>query len=313
MKGKSLLPIVIKAEDFADCSIESLVEYITNGYSEYSSLLNKCGAILFRGFNINTLSDFEYIVSNLPVNITSYIGGDSPRTKLTNKIYTSTEYPADQSISLHNEMSFSNNYPRYLFFYCELPPLQGGETPLADNRKLYKNLPKILLQKYQQKKLKYVMNLHNGHGIGKSWQDVFETDNRDEVESILDTRRVSYIWKGENLKVSEIVQPVICHPKTKEWVFISQAHQWHPSNLPQDIYENLIKIIPETEFYHYVCHADDVPLDKNELDLTRQVIDSIKIVKSWQRSDFLFMDNLLIMHGRNPFKGNRKIRVSLAN
>ena len=72
------------------------------------------------------------MISNLPIDTTSYVGGDSPRTKLSSKIYTSTEYPADQQIVLHNEMSFSNNYPRYLFFYCELPSLQGGETPLAD-------------------------------------------------------------------------------------------------------------------------------------------------------------------------------------
>jgi len=313
MINENSLPLIIDSKDFPENSIENLIHYIIKDYEKVNILLMYYGAILFRGFNINTVNDFEYLVSSLPISNLAYIGGDSPRTKLSKKVYTSTEYPADQSIALHNEMSFSNNYPKYLFFYCELPSSQGGETPLADNRELYKQLPASLIQKYQQKKLKYVMNLHSGYGIGKSWQDVFETDSRDELETILNRRGVTYSWKNENLKIIEIVQPVINHPKTKEWIFFSQAHQWHPSNLDYDTYESLIEMITETDFYHYVCYADDEPLDKEELELTRKIIDNIKIINPWKKGDFLFIDNLLCMHGRNPFKGERKIRLSLAN
>lgn len=313
MTQRNTLPFIVEAKDFQDCSVENLVNYITTDFKKVSALLTDHGAVLFRGFNINSVNDFEHIISNLPVDTTSYIGGDSPRTKLTKKVYTSTEYPADQSIALHNEISFSNNYPRFLFFYCEIPASEGGETPVADNRELYRRLPEKMLQKYQQKKLKYIMNLHNGYGIGKSWQDVFETSDKTEVDQILKKRGSNFSWNDGNLKISEIVQPVIRHPKTQEWIFFSQAHQWHPSNLDKDTYDSLIEIIPETDFYHYVCYANDDPLEQDELELTRQTIDSIKIVKPWQRGDFLFIDNLLTMHGRTPFKGDRKIRLSLAN
>ena len=313
MKDLSM-PYIINAQLLCNNSLEFLINYAITNQEKIKECIAKYGAVLYRGFEVNNLEHFEHFVSSLPGCCTSYIGGDSPRTKLTQKVYTSTEYPADQSIVLHNELTFSNNYPQFLYFFCHTPPTYRGETPLADNRELYRRLPKTLIQKYQKKKLKYIMNLHNGQGIGKSWQEVFETSNMIEVEKVLNKRGVSYCWKDkDNLQVIEVVQPVICHPRTKEWVFISQAHQWHPSNLEKDIYESLLSMMPETEFYHYVCYGDDEPLDINELELTKKIIDTIKVETPWQKSDILFIDNLLTMHGRNSFKGERKVLVMLIN
>ena len=314
MTRKVPLPLILDSNDFYNNSVESLLQYNNTEQSKIYNHLAKHGAILYRGFQINDINELELIATSLSFTCDTYVGGDSPRTKLTQKVYTSTEYPADQIIALHNEMSFSNKYPRYLLFYCEVPSLYGGETPLADNRELYRLLPSDLVEKYRNKKLKYIMNLHNGYGIGKSWQDVFETNSKAEVERILKKRGISYQWElNENLRISEIVQPVICHPKTNEWIFISQAHQWHPSNLDINTYESLLSIMPETEFYHYVCHANNEPLDIYDLNLTRQIIDEIKVTAPWFRNDILLIDNLLVMHGRNPYQGERKIRLILAN
>lgn len=314
MTQKGSLPLILESDNFPENSVECLIEYNVTEQLKVKEWLAKYGAILYRGFKFATVNEFELLVSNLPFSCVPYVGGDSPRTKLTQKVYNSTEYPADQSIVLHNEMTFSNTYPRYLFFYCETPASHGGETLLLDNRYLYKLLPYTLIKKYQQKKLKYVMNLHNGYGIGKSWEDVFETNQKAEVEQILKERSIDYHWKlNNNLQISEIVQPVILHPNTNEWIFISQAHQWHYTNLDSDTYESLLDMMPEIEFYHYVCHADDNPLDINELNLTRKIINEIKIAIPLQHGDILFIDNLLTMHGRNPYKGERKIRLALAN
>ena len=61
-------------------------------------------------------------------------------------MYTSTEYPADQSISLHNELSYAHRWPEKLFFFCQTEPQRGGETPLADSRRIVAlALPVIVL------------------------------------------------------------------------------------------------------------------------------------------------------------------------
>lgn len=305
-------PFIVDAQYFSDKSLTSLIEYIIKENVKLNTLLDAHGAILYRGFRVDTMDDFECLVSKTMRNCRSYVGGDSPRTKLSNTIYTSTEYPAHQSIVLHNELSFSNDYPRYMYFYCLIPAKIGGETPLANNRELYKRLPKSLIEKYHNRKLKYIMNLHDGYGMGRSWQDAFETKSKIEVDDILKRRNVNYSWQEDGtLKISEIIQPIIRHPNTQEWLFFSQAHQWHPSNLDAEVRTTLLSLMPETDFYHYVCHADDGPLDIDELELTRKLIDELKIAQPWQQGDVLFIDNMLVMHGRNPFEGERKILLSL--
>jgi len=188
------LPYIIEVSD----QKKSAIQYILNVFTARQNWLKKKllihGAILFRS-NLSLNMYFE-LLEKVNFEYVSYVGGDSPRAKLNNKIYTSTEYPSDQMIVLHNEMSFSNTYPRYLFFYCELAARSGGETPLADARKLYRLLPEELIRQYQEKKLKYIMNLHGGFGLGKSWQQVFETDNKVIVEQILKSRKIIFFLES---------------------------------------------------------------------------------------------------------------------
>ena len=313
VSNRNSFPFIIKIPS----DQKDIEAYLVNHFFEkkpwLEEILKNSGAILFRGNKIE-LNSYNNFLERLNFEFTSYVGGDSPRTKLNQRIYTSTEYPADQSIVLHNELSFSNTYPKYLFFYCEVSPDEGGETPLADTRRLYNLLPKKLIQKYKKKKLKYTMNLHEGYGLGKSWQQVFETDNKIIVENILRHRKINFSWQENRmLRLYEIVQPIVTHPLTDELMFISQAHQWHSSNLNKESRESLLKLMPEEEFYHYVSHADDEPLNIEDLELTKKIINEIKVVFKWKQGDILFIDNLLTMHGRNSYEGSRRILLSMAN
>ena len=53
------------------------------------------------------------------------------------KIYTSTDYPASQWIELHNEMSYSHNWPGKIYFFCataaEADPTPANNVDAAGN------------------------------------------------------------------------------------------------------------------------------------------------------------------------------------
>ena len=121
---------------------------------------------MLRDFNIENQADFKEIISLITPALKNYIGGDSPRDKLSDSVYTSTNYPAEVFISLHNEKSYSVNYPDLIYFFCEIQPLVGGETPILDGRRMYRLLDKQIIDSFRKKKLKYVMNLHDGVGFG---------------------------------------------------------------------------------------------------------------------------------------------------
>ncbi|SPR02210.1 Uncharacterised protein [Orientia tsutsugamushi] len=189
----------------------------------------------------------------------------------------------------------------------------GGETPILDSRILYKQLKQDIIEKFNTKKLKYVMNLHSGNGIGKSWQQTFEVNSKLELEEILKNMKVSYRWKNNDLiEVYEIVNPVVQHTDTKEWVFFSQAHQWHKTGLGKEALELLQEVMLEEDFYHNCYYGDGSEIEVEYLDEIRDLIAKNKVVFKWKKGDLLMLDNIISMHGRNSFFGERRILVAMS-
>src|SRR5262245_32199905 len=84
------------------------------------------GAILFRGFRIASAAQFQEIAGVFCDSFSDYIGGNSPRTRVESHVFTSTEYPKDEKISMHNEASYLPQMPRTILFCCLQPAASGG-------------------------------------------------------------------------------------------------------------------------------------------------------------------------------------------
>src|SRR5215203_1488400 len=66
--------------------------------------LHEHGAILFRGFELASVAEFERVAAAVYTEL--YGGyGDLPRVGASDKIYKSTPYPSDKPILFHNESS----------------------------------------------------------------------------------------------------------------------------------------------------------------------------------------------------------------
>lgn len=308
------LPLVITPGNFSNPSLEELCNWLQNNIKEVFQQLYCYGGILFRDWGLKDVHDFKKTVEAIVPKISGYEGGDSPREKILDNIYISTSYPSEYDIPLHNEKSFSNSRPSLGFFFCDIAPEIGGATPIADGRKFYKLMKQDILKKFTNKKLKYVMNLHSGYGIGKSWQECFETDSKYEVERYLSTINANFYWKDdESIKIEEIVDPILRHPVTSEIVFFSQADQWHPSSLDKKTYESMHAIIDESDFYHNVFYGDSSSLALEDLDFIRKLVVQESVSFKWQKGDLLMIDNILTLHGRHSYKGERRILVTFAD
>ena len=108
--NNQMLPLVIQpSADFkAQVNSDILCEWLRNNLKVVFMNLYKHGAILFRGFYLEDYQDFEKCISYIVPTLSDYKGGDSPRSKVSESIYTSTNYPSNYNISLHNEKSYSN-------------------------------------------------------------------------------------------------------------------------------------------------------------------------------------------------------------
>lgn len=271
------------------------------------------GGTLFRGLNINSIEKFENLCTNFKDNILDYKDGNSPRTKINDFVYTSTEYPSEVVISQHNELSYSNHRPRYLMFCCIKPSLTGGETPVADCRKILEQIPNKIKDDFLQKGLKYIRNLQNGKGIGKSWQDTFETTDKGKINEFCERNDISYTWlENDVLRLTQIGPVIVQHEITKEEVWFNQATQFHPHYLPKDLacYMTLLYGDNPLRYPQHVQFADDTDIPIEYLDTISSVVEENTKSFSWVEGDILLIDNALLSHGRMPYTGERKILVS---
>ncbi|MBD0255167.1 MAG: TauD/TfdA family dioxygenase, partial [Cytophagales bacterium] len=77
--------------------------WIHHNKKEIDGYLHGCGAVLFRGFAVESVEDFDRFLGAVSKNILSYSERSSPRHEVHDKIYTSTDHPSDQSIKMHTE------------------------------------------------------------------------------------------------------------------------------------------------------------------------------------------------------------------
>ena len=282
---------------------------------EIEEKLLRTGAILFRGISIRAIGDFESITGEIAVKFVSYVDGNSPRTKLSSRVYTSTEYDPAFPITLHNELSYSGQWPARLFFCCLVPAATGGETPLADCRRIIEAMNPALVEEVERKGINYIRNLNDGEGIGPSWQQTFETNDRRVVEQYCRESACEFVWKADGgLKITQRRPGVIRHPLTGERVWFNQIDQFHPSHLQPEIHEMLMMLYDqdEEELPMFVKFGDGSPVSSEVVAHIRQTVDGQARKSPWQQGDLLLVDNVLVCHGRMPYTGERKVLVALA-
>ncbi len=308
------LPLVYEANE-GEGSPTKLVDFIQSS-SELKNELLRYGAILFRGFNVLSEASFEETISKVVPSKMAYIDGNSPRTSLRKGIYTSTEFPSEAFITLHNELSYAQRWPMKLYFCCIKAADEGGETPLADCRKILNTLPLDLMERWNLKGLKYIRNLHGGSGMGVSWQQTFETDDQNVINEILENERANFQWsKDGQLHIEQLREAIKTHPESGESIWFNQADQFHASGLGQELYEamRLLYKGDESELPQHCCHRDGSSISENDLKDINDITTKLSVAVSWSEGDFLMIDNMLVSHGRMPFKGNRRILVAMSN
>lgn len=290
------------------------------------SLLTRNGALLLRGFAIPDMHTFGRIAALHPTHRLRNVAGASPRAHLWKNVYESTSVDEHYKIHLHQEKSYISTFPSVLAFYCEHPATQGGETTICDMRAVSQRLPAETKERFAARRVRFRRNFRdrNRHdetientalrGYHRVWQEAFECETREEVEEHCRQLDLEHQWMDDaSITVANTRPALIRHPLTGEEVWFNQATTLHPN--PHTLGPAYPMI---THFYrdrpalpYEVSYGDGSPIPVEDLLPIYHVLNEFEQALSWERGDYVLLDNILAAHGRNPYSGPRAIRVAM--
>jgi hypothetical protein len=292
---------------------KGLVEWIQANRSGFEQDLENYGGILLRGFGVRTAEDFNLFMKCFNTDPLPYMFRSSPRQELDSRlrnIYLSTSYPNERRIEMHSESSYSRVWGRKIVFCCLQPAEEGGETPIADTRKVLKEIKPELVEKFRQKGVKYRRNLLPD--LGMPWQEVFQTTDKAVAGSICLKYNITHTFKDKDHMVIEWTKPAVYrHPVSgvETWfnhiLFFNKFSRYEELGLAHD------EDFPDEWLTSNTYFGDGSEISYDEYLDIRNAYRKNTIVIPYRQGDIIFLDNMLAAHGRNPYKGDRVIATAI--
>jgi len=288
-----------------------LIEWLAQNRDRVDGLLDRHRALLFRGFGLKSAERFEQAVALTSAgDKLAYRDRSTPRAEVAAKVYTSTEYPADQRIFLHNEGTYWLRWPMKIYFCCLIAAESGGETPIADCRRVYDRIDPAIRDRFAKKGWTLMRNYGDGFGLG--WREVFQTDDKAEVEAYCRENRIELEWKpGDRLRTRQTRPAVYAHPKTGEPLWFNHAAFFHVTSLDDAMRRALTAEFQEEDLPYQTFYGDGASIEPDAVEALRDAYLREMIQFPWQAGDFMLLDNMTVAHGRSAYAGSRKVVVAM--
>lgn len=284
-----------------------IFSYGRDNKEQLNNLLLEHGAVLLRGFPIEGPKDFSTLFQTITAGgAIEYKNRTSPRDKVYDNVYTSTSHPKDQVIHMHTENSYSKVYNRIISFYCLVPPEEGGQTPIADERKIATILDSKFVEKFREKGIRYVRN--SMPGIELDWKTIYQTDDKEKVNETLRQNNYDYEWVSkDHLRLKWELPAFQKHPVTGEEMWFNHMYFGHKSLY----HPGVVEYFKEENLPFATYYGDGSDIEAEAIAQIKAYYEEQSLVFDWQKNDFLLLDNMMFSHGRKSFKGKRKILTAM--
>ncbi|GAA4438497.1 TauD/TfdA family dioxygenase [Actinokineospora soli] len=287
-------------------------EWIAANLTGIRTELLRSGALMLRGLPVATAEDFAAARDLLMPTRASYKEKATPRTDFGAGVFSSTDLPAVQPIRLHNENSYTLDFPGTLLFGCLIAPTAGGATTVGDMRAALAKLPADLRDRFAAHGWLLVRNYSEMAGL--PWHTSFATDDKAVTEAYCRDHTIGYQWVDEDsFRTGQVRSAIITHPVTGEQVWFNHVAFWNQWTLDPDVREVLIDTYGADGLPFNTYLGDGTALTEDEVATLNRVYDEVTVRESWQVGDLMLVDNILNAHGRDAFEGDRKIVVAMGD
>jgi alpha-ketoglutarate-dependent taurine dioxygenase len=310
-------------------SLDTLCDWLRAQRGQIAALVHRHGGVLLRGLAaLDSAAAFEAAIVAMGGSPMEYVGGTSPRSRVSGAVMTATEVPPAYSIPLHQEMSYMVGGPDQIAFWCETPATGAGYTTLADARRVLAALDDDLVERFRQKgvqlrrTLASVAGVAAKPGIPKTWNEVFQTNECATVERIAAEKgwRAEWLECGSLMLWQGVVPGVRRHPVTGEEVWFNQVPIFEP-HAALDWARRDGRNEDATKIAHALDHAPEMldtlvlgegePISASDVEAILAALEQNTFFFRWEKGDLLVLDNVLTMHGRTSYTGVRRLLTIL--
>lgn len=293
-----------------DAATEPLA-WIADNKQRLIQEVESVGAVLLREFALATDQDFDAAIRQFELPAFTYEESlsNAVRMNRTELVFTANEAPPNIEIFLHHEMAQTPLYPSKLFFFCEQAAESGGATPLCRSDLLWSEMEKEMpdfAAACREKGVRYTNVMPPAadakSGQGRSWKSTLSCETESEAEARLTQLNYSWEWQDDgSLRVTTPILPAVRQLPSGTEVFFNQLIAafmgWKDS---RNLGEKSVRFGDDSE----IANSDM----EQVVELSRQFTFDLQ----WQNGDLAVVDNFLVMHGRRPFQGTRRVLASLA-
>lgn len=303
--------------DMAEQTFPAIVEgsgdlaaFLSANKEAVDAALANAGAVLFRGFDVPDPQAFDAAVEGYGEAGFTYEDSlsNAVRTNVTSRVFTANEAPPTTEIFLHHEMAQTPLYPSKLFFYCEIAPAVGGATPVCRSDWVLDNLVGLspaFVTRLEEEGVRYTNVMPGsddaGSGQGRSWRSTLSVTDRAGAEARLSDLGYSWEWQAdESLRATTPALPAIRDLADGRRTFFNQLiaafRGWADSRNDPN---------------RAITFGGGDPITSRDMAPAIAIADELTADLAWQAGDVALIDNFLVMHGRKPFEGKRRVLASL--
>lgn len=295
-------------ENMGKITAEDLTGWVHSEADGIKNKLTSSGAVLFRGFPVDSAEDFDAFATAFGYGSFTYEESlsNAVRINLTPRVFTANEAPPDVEIFLHHEMAQTPVYPDKIFFCCLSSADNGGATPLCRSDQLftaYRDKHPGWANAFRELGLKYTTHMpaadDTRSGQGRSWLSTLGANGKEAAEEKL--AELGYTWQwldDDSLLATTPALPAVRGLPDGTESFFNQVIAVHRG------WEHR-----ENNDSPLLTFGNGEPIPEEALAALIELAADYTTPVDWQDRDIALVDNHRVMHGRYPYSGERKRRV----
>lgn len=273
--------------------------------------------LFFRGWDLE-LSQFRALSDQQCDEFSQYEGGGF-RYKMLNResvnndstVMTTTGHSQGFEIPLHGEMHYMGRPPQVIWFYCQTPPHNTGQTTLCDGIALAAQLPEAVKDYFRGRKIQYMRFLADG-----DWQTTFMTEDPLEAQKLCASQGLKYTYDADarTFQTNYTVSPILNHGPNGEPCFINNflnvfATEWA---FESGWIQSMISKELGVDSPMVVRLDDGSRIPGWVYEQIRDTAEKLTLNIEWKRGEVVMADNWSVLHGRRESKdSNREVFVRM--